>query len=148
MPTVSETSNPSPPAPAVPEVAIIGQDHYGGTREPLSEKESSENAAWANLYWSNIPEADLVVCRTKPLEYSDSEMKWLLARNRHANRICNLWGRGCTNGTRLKVSACETCHLTFWCSSECRAKDIDKHRCRQNVLDHGPLGIVFAPLAS
>jgi hypothetical protein len=116
-------------------------------REQLSVDHEKQSRSYALKHYQNIPNCDVLYVEQKigkqlpPEEKQD--VKLVLAYNRFSNRICNRFQRGCTNGTRDKVIACETCALTFWCSDTCNNKDFATHRCLDNRLDDGPLQIAF-----
>lgn len=107
---------------------ICRDDQYGGTREALESKDYAVASQYALTYWHHIPDADVKeIERLTNINQQDPERtKMGLAYNRSANRICNRWGLGCQNGTRRNLLECDVCHLSFWCSQECK-RSISMH---------------------
>ncbi len=122
------------------------RDVYNGTRTTTVSHEEAKIKA--DQTWQNIPNAEYDLVCKQGLILPKEQLCHMIAFNRHANRICNLFGIACDNGTAENLIECNQCHLTWWCSKNCQKMDFPRHYkqwCMQlnnkEAVDKGPLRI-------
>jgi len=81
------------------------------------------------------------------LARSERDIRFMLARNRLKNRICDLCLK---KGSDVKLLLCSKCRLTWFCSVGCQSLAFPRHKQWCGVpsakRDLGPMGTQFVSL--